>query len=159
MVLPPAVVAPDREDSQRRGGAVDDNAHRLVHARRDPGDPGGDAMVQWAGRPRRAAQDRRAAATQRLETAPGRHAQVAWGRTGAPSGDTRVRVPLVVLVLGDSRRLDGAGPREQPVASRLACQQPAVDGCGGLTAAIRSDQPTPVGLKRDGEGRVSAGHP
>jgi len=34
-----------------------------------------------------------------------------------------------------------------------------VDGCGGLTAAIRSDQPTPVGLKRDGEGRVSAGHP
>jgi len=145
MVLPPAVVAPDREDSQRRGGAVDDNAHRLVHARRDPGDPGGDAMVQWAGRPRRAAQDRRAAATQRLETAPGRHAQVAWGRTGAPSGDTRVRVPLVVLVLGDSRR--------------LACQQPAVDGCGGLTAAIRSDQPTPVGLKRDGEGRVSAGHP
>jgi DNA replication protein DnaC/transposase len=158
-VLRPAVVGPYRESIPRRGGEGDDNAHRLFQGLRDQGDPGGDAMVQLAVRPRRAERERRAAATPRWETAPGRQAQVDGGSPWAPRGDTRGRVPLWVMGRGYSRRRDGEFTRAQTLASLLACHHPAFEWFGGLPEALLADKPKPVVLKRDWAGRVMAWPP
>jgi transposase len=62
-------------------------------------------MVKLAVRPLRAERDRLAEATLRVETAPGRQAQVDGGTTWAEIGGQPTRVQVLVMVLGYSRRL------------------------------------------------------
>jgi transposase len=155
----PAVVAPYLDHMQRRVVEVDYNADRIFQELQALGDPGGDEMVQLAVRPRRAERDRWLDATRRFATAPGRQAPVDWGTTWAQSDEPRVRLQLLVMVLGYARRLSVECPRDQPVASVLACHQHACDGLGGLTAELLSDNPQPVVRKRDWAGRVIEWHP
>ena len=95
----------------------------------------------------------------RFETAPGRQAQVDWGSTWADIGGQRMRVQLLVMVLGYSRRLYVECTRDQTLGSLLACHQHAFDWFGGLTEEILYDNPKTVVLKRDWDGRVIEWHP
>jgi Integrase core domain len=70
-----------------------------------------------------------------------------------------VRVQLFVMGLGYSRRLYVECMRDQTLGSLLVGHQHAVDWFGGLTEEILYDNPKPVGLKRDGDGRVIEWHP
>jgi transposase len=158
-VARPSVVTPYLEYIQRRAAEVDYNAYRIFQELQAQGYPGGYEMVKLAVRPLRVARDRLAEATMRFETAPGRQAQVDWGTTWAHVGDAQVRVHLFVRVLGYSRRLYVEFTHEQRLGTLLACHQHAFDWCGGLTEAILSDNPKPVVLKREWDGRAIAWHP
>jgi hypothetical protein len=116
-------------------------------------------MVKRAVRPFRAARERLAAATGRVDTAPGRQAQVDWGSPGAAIGGQRVRGQRCGMGLGYARRLDVECPRAPTLGRLLVCHQPAGAWCGGRTAESLSDTPTPVGRQRDGDGRVIEGPP
>src|SRR5215471_13463148 len=117
----PSVVTPYLDYICRRVTEVDYNAYRIFQDLRALGYPGGYEMVKLAVRPLRAERDRLAAATLRFETAPGRQAQVDWGRTWAQIAEQRVRVQVFVMVLGYSRRLDVECTQDQTLGSLLAC--------------------------------------
>jgi transposase len=95
-VARPTVVTPALDDIRRRAAAVDDHAYRIFQELQARGSSGGYEMVPLAVRPLRAERDRRAEATRRFETAPGRHAQVDWGTTWAQRGTPPVRVQVFV---------------------------------------------------------------
>jgi transposase len=158
-VTRPSMVKPYLDYIHQRVMAVDDNAYRIFQELKRQGSRGGYEMVKLAVRPLRAEHHRVAEATLRFETAPGRQAQVDWGRSWASIGGQRVRVQLLVMVLGYWRRLSVEWTRDQTLGSLLACHQHAFDWCGGLTEAILYDNPHTVVLTRDGEGRVIAWHP
>jgi hypothetical protein len=84
---------------------------------------------------------------------------VDWGTTWAAIGEQSVRVQVLVMVLGYSRRLYVECPRDQPLATLLACHEHAFDWFGGLTEELLYDHPHTVVRKRDREGRVSAWNP
>jgi transposase len=155
----PSRVSPYLAYRQRRVTEVDDNASRIFQELKAQGYAGGYEMVKLAVRPRRAERERLAEATVRVETAPGRQAQVDWGSPWADIGGQRVRVQLFVLVLGSSRRLYVECTRDQTPGSLLACDPHAFDWFGGRTAELLSDKPQTVVLKRDWDGRVIAWHP
>jgi transposase len=77
----PSIVTPYLDSIQRRATDVDYNAYRIFQELQALGYRGGYEMVKLTVRPLRAERDRRAAATQRFETALGRQAQVDWGTT------------------------------------------------------------------------------
>jgi transposase len=155
----PSLVTPYLDYPQRRVTEVDDKAYRLFQERKGQAYAGGYAMVKLAGRSRRTARERLAQATRRLETAPRRQAQGDGGSTWAQIGAQRVRVPLLVMVLGSSRRLDVEWTRDQTLGRLLTGHQHAGAWLGGLTAELRYDNAKTVVLKRDWEGRVSEWHP
>ena len=68
----PTVGTPSVESLRQRAGEVDDHADRIFPELQARGAPGGDARVQLAVRPLRAERERLAAATRRVDTAPGR---------------------------------------------------------------------------------------
>jgi transposase len=158
-VTRPARVSPFLAYIQRRVTEVDYNAYRMFQELKTQGYAGGYEMVKLVVRPLRAERDRLAEATVRFETAPGRQAQVDWGSTWADIGGQRVRVQLLVMVLGYSRRLYVECTRDQTLGTLLVCHQHAFDWCGGRTEAILYDHPKTVVLKRDWEGRVVEWHP
>jgi transposase len=159
LVPHPSVVTPYLDYIQRRAAEVDYNADQIFQELQAQHDPGGYEMVKLAVRPLRAERDRLAEATRRFETAPGRQAQVDWGTTWAHVGDARVRVHLLVMVLGYSRRLYVEFTRDQRVGTLLACHQHAFDWFGGLTEEILYDNAKTVVLKRDWDGRSVEWHP
>ncbi len=152
----PTVVTPYLDYIHRRAAEVDYNAYRSFHALQARGYPGGYAMVKLAVRPRRAERDRLAEAPLRLETAPGRQAQVDWGTTWAQMGMQPVRAQLFVMALGYSRRVYVECTRDQPLATLIACHQHAFDWFGGFTEERLYDNPKTVVLRRDRDGRVMA---
>ena len=99
-VIRHARVSPYWAYMQRRVTEVDDKAYRIFQELKAQGYAGGYEMVKRAVRPLRAERDRLAEATLRFETAPGRQAQVDWGRSWACMGGQRVRVQLLVMGLG-----------------------------------------------------------
>jgi transposase len=147
---------------RRRAGEVDDHAYRICHERQERGYLEGYERVKLAVWPLCAERDRLAEAARRFETVPGRQAQVDWGTTWAEIGGQPMRVQVWVMVLGDARRLSVEFPRDQQVATLMACHEHVLDWFGGLTEKRlydNPDNPKTVVLKRDRAGRVMSWNP
>src|SRR5258708_24971621 len=88
-------------------------------------------------------------ATVRFETGPGEQAQVDWGMINVWIGEQRIKVHLVVMVLGFSRRIFVRAYEHERLGNLLDGHQAAFTHFGGRTAALLYDNPRTIVLSKD----------
>jgi transposase len=138
---------------RQRAPEVDWSAQVLYQELRARGYTGSYAIVMRWVRPLREEQRRLEAATVRFETDPGRQSQVDWGSLRLPIAGQLVRVHLFVLVLAFSRRIFARAYAHERVAALVDGHERAFAHFGGRTEECLYDNPKPIVLRRDAEGK------
>lgn len=91
----------------------------------------------------------------RFETGPGEQAQVDWGSVGVWLGDAFVRVHVLVMILGFSRRIFAHAYRHERIGNLLDAHERAFAHLGGRTETALYDNPRTIVLeKNDTTGEV-----
>lgn len=138
---------------RQRAPQVDWNAQVLYQELRVRGYAGSYALVMRWARPRREEQQALEAATVRFETGPGRQSQVDWGSTALEIAGQVARAHVFVMILGFSRRIFARAYPHERVAALLDAHERAFAHFGGRTEEYLYDNPKPIVLRRDAEGK------
>lgn len=125
---------------------------RILHQelRGQHGFGGSYETVKLAVRPLRAAVLVAALTQCRFETAPGEQAQVDWGQLGVRFGAVAVKVHVLVMTLGYSRRAYAEGFLHERIANLLSAHENAFAHFGGRCEQLLYDRMRTVVLGADG---------
>lgn len=112
--------------------------------------------VKVAVRPLRAAASVAALTQRRFESAPGEQAQVDWGQVTVSLGGMKVKVHILVMTLGYSRRGWAEGYLNERMANVLAGHESAFAHFGGRCETILYDRMRTVSAPLEGQtGRLN----
>lgn len=112
--------------------------------------------VKVAVRPMRAAASVAALTQRRFESAPGEQAQVDWGQVSVHIGQARVKVHILVMTLGFSRRGWAEGFLNERMANVLGGHESAFAHFGGRCETILYDRMRTVAAPLEGQlGRLN----
>jgi len=129
---------------------------RILHQElRTKGYTGSYETVKLAVRPLRAAASVAALTQRRFETGPGEQAQVDWGQITVRMGGERIKVHVLVMTLGYSRRGYAEGFLHERLPNLLAAHENAFAHFGGRCEFILYDRMRTVvlGSQTDAQGR------
>ncbi len=129
---------------------------RILHQElRAKGYTGSYETVKLAVRPLRSAASVAALTQRRFETGPGEQAQVDWGQITVHMGGMRIKVHVLVMTLGFSRRGYAEGFLHERLPNLLAAHENAFAHFGGRCEFILYDRMRTVvlGTQADAQGR------
>lgn len=138
-----------------RAAQVNYSARVLHQELRQRGFEGSYEIVKLAVRPLRADASVAALTQRRFETAPGEQAQVDWGQISVRFGAERVKVHVLVMTLGYSRRAYGEGFLRERMPDLLAAHENAFAHFGGRCESLLYDRMRTVvlGSSVDADGK------
>ncbi len=151
----PALLDAHRQWLSERAPQVNYSARVLHQELRQRGFGGCYELVKLAVRPLRAQASVAALTQRRFETAPGEQAQVDWGQISVYFGAQRVKVHVLVMTLGYSRRAYGEGFLRERMPDLLAAHENAFAHFGGRCECLLYDRMRTVvlGSSLDADGR------
>ena len=157
-VKAPSVLDAHRQWLNERAPQVHYSARVLHQELRQRGFGGSYEIVKLAVRPLRADATVAALTQRRFETAPGEQAQVDWGQITVRFGLERVKVHVLVMTLGYSRRAYAEGFLRERMPDLLAAHENAFAHFGGRCECLLYDRMRTVvlGSSVDAEGKRKA---